>query len=175
MMMLKKSITLFLPFLMIISCASSEEKLQNIKDYVEKISAEIKFEDGFNSIKVKGEKRSRFRSYYQNDEIVFINEDMNIGNRGDSANKYFFRNGELVYYKEDTIVLKDDSLNISGKSIIRIEIYFDGTNVLHSVRTIKGLEMTLRNEEINSIIEHSKILKELADINRPTINNTTNN
>lgn len=35
--------------------------------------------------------------------------------------------------------------------------------------------MTLRNEEINSIIEHSKILKELADINRPAINNTTNN
>jgi len=164
---MKNIFTYLLPFLMIISCASSEEKLQNIKDYVVKLSAEIKFEDGFDAIKVRGEKRSRFRSYYQNNELVFINEDMNIGNRGDSANKYFFRNGILVYYKEDTILKKDDSLNVYGKTPLRTEIYFDGNSVLQSERIIKGVLLPLSDKEINSIIEHSKILKELADINKP--------
>lgn len=167
--MLKKSIVLLIPFLMIISCASSEEKLQNIKDYVAKLTAEIKFEDGFNAIKVRGEKRSIFRSYYQNEDLVFINEDLDIGIRGKSANKYFFRNGELVYFSEQTVLIKDDSLKINGKTMIRSEIYFNGTMSLYSERIIKGISVPFSELEISSIVEHSKILKDLAEINKPVV------
>ena len=70
--MIKYSILLFLGFALIISCASKDEKLQNHKDYIKKIANEIKFEDGFNTIKIIGERRSIFRSYFINDEVVFI-------------------------------------------------------------------------------------------------------
>lgn len=70
--MLKYFIPLFLGFVLIVSCASKDEKLQNYKDYIQKISNEIKFEDGFNTIKVLGERRSIFRSYFLNDELVLL-------------------------------------------------------------------------------------------------------
>jgi hypothetical protein len=165
--MIKKLSIFLLPFLLVLSCASKDEKLQNIKDYVEKISNEIKFEDGFDAIKVRGEKRSRFRSYYQNDELVFINEDMNIGNRGNSANKYYLRNNTLVYYSEQSLIMKDDSLKIKSKSMIRTEIYFSGNETIQSERILQGNSLPLTDAEIKSIIEHYNILKELADINKP--------
>ncbi len=59
--MLKYFITLFLGFVLIISCASKDEKLQNYKDYIKKISDEIKVEDGVKAIKVIGERRFNFQ------------------------------------------------------------------------------------------------------------------
>lgn len=167
--MSKKILTVFVSLLIIISCASKDEQIQTIKDYVDKISAEIKFEDGFDAIKVRGEKRSRFRSYYQNNELVFINEDMNIGIRGNSSNKYFFRNGELVYFSEQTILSKDDSLKINTKTMIKSEVYFDTNIELFSERIINGTLIPFSDLEIKSILEHSQILKDLADITKPEI------
>lgn len=68
--MIKYFIFLFIGFVLIISCASKDEKLQNFKDYFQKVSNEIKFEDGFNTIKILGERRSIFRSYFIDDKLV---------------------------------------------------------------------------------------------------------
>ncbi len=86
-------------FVLIISCASKDEKLQNHKDYIKKIANEIKFEDGFNTIKVIGERRSIFRSYFINDELVFINEEVTIADRGSSVNHYYFKDDQLISYE----------------------------------------------------------------------------
>ena len=97
--MIKYFIPLFFGFVLIVSCASKDEKLQHLKEYIQKIADEIKYEDGFNTIKVIGERRSIFRSYFLNDELVFINEEVTIGNRGNSVNHYYFKSDQLVSFE----------------------------------------------------------------------------
>ncbi|MDT3697208.1 MAG: hypothetical protein ROY99_12570 [Ignavibacterium sp.] len=165
--MTRKSITLLLPFLIFISCASKDEKLQNYKTYVQKISNIIKWEDGFNTIKVIKEKRSFFRSYFLEDELVYINEELNIGNWGTSANSYFYKNNELIYYTENAIFRIIDSTNKMNKYQIKGLIYFDGNEILEAERTKSNGTIQYTPEDVKGIIEHSILLRELAKKNRP--------
>ncbi|HCY77103.1 MAG TPA: hypothetical protein DHV28_14365 [Ignavibacteriales bacterium] len=165
--MIKYIISIFLSFAFIISCASKEEKLQNLKDYVQKISSELKFEDGFDIIKVIGERRSRARSYYLNDKLVFINETVSIGDRGTSSIKYFFKDGNLINYSEKTILMKDDSLNIESKTLINLELYLDDKSILESEYLVAGVQKPFADTEVDRIIDHSRVLKELSDKNKP--------
>jgi hypothetical protein len=157
-------------FVLIISCASKDEKLQNYKDYIQKISNEIKFEDGFNTIKVLGERRSIFRSYFLNDELVFINEDVSIGNRGSSANQYYFKDDKLINYTQKTLLVKDDSLNITTKTMITLSMILDDRMILQSDYWIGGVQTTVVESEVEKIVSHSVLLKELAEKNRPNEN-----
>jgi hypothetical protein len=152
---------------LIISCASKDEKLQNYKDYVQKISNEIKYEDGFNTIKVVGERRSIFRSYFLNDELVFITEDVTIGNRGSSVNQYYFKDDKLINYNQKTIVLKDDSLNITSKTMVTMQMFLSGSEILESDFWIGGVQNTVVQSDVEKIIGHAELLKELAIKNRP--------
>lgn len=165
--MIKYFIPLFLGFVLIISCASKDEKLQNNKNYIQKIANEIKFEDGFNTIKVIGERRSVFRSYFLNDELVFINEEVGIGNRGSSVNHYYFKEGQLISYEQKTILMKDDSLNITSKTIISLGIYLDNKIILESDYWIGGVQTPVVESDVEKAISHAALLKELAEKNRP--------
>ena len=165
--MIKYYIFLFLGFVLIISCASKDEKLQNYKDYIQKISNEIKFEDGFNTIKVIGERRSIFRSYFLKDELVFITEDVSIGTRGSSVNQYYFKDNNLISYNQKTIILKDDSLNITSKTMITMQIFLNDKEILESDFWIGGAQNTVVQNDVEKIIGHAKLLKELAIKNRP--------
>lgn len=165
--MIKYFISLFLGFTLITSCASKDEKLQNFKDYVQKISKEIKFEDGFNTIKVLGERRSIFRSYFLNDELVFINEDLSIGDRGSSVNQYYFKNGQLIRYNQKTILMRDDSLNIKTKTMIVLGMFLDGKTVLEPEYWIGDAQSVIVENDVEKIVNHANLLKELAEKNRP--------
>lgn len=165
--MLKYIISLFLGFVLIISCASKDEKLQNYKDYIQKISNEIKIEDGFKTIKIIGERRSVFNSYFLNDELVFIVEDVNIGNRGSSANQYYYKNNQLINFNQRTILVKDDSLQINTKTMITLKLFLDGDTVLESEYWIGGVKKDILESEVEKVISHSDLLKDLAIKNRP--------
>ena len=165
--MLKYSISLFLGFVFIISCASKDEKLQNNKDYIQKIANEIKYEDGFNTIKVIGERRSIFRSYFLNDELVFVNEEVTIGNRGNSVNHYYFKGGQLVSFEEKTILMKDDSLKITSKTMITLSMILDNSIILQSEYWIGSVQTTVVENDVEKVINHAALLKELAEKNRP--------
>lgn len=165
--MLKYFIPLFLVFVLIVSCASKDEKLQNYKDYIQKIANEIKFEDGFNTIKVLGERRSIFRSYFLNDELVFVNEDVTIGNRGSSANQYYFKDSKLISYTQKTLLMKDDSLNITAKTMLTLSMILDDRLILQSEYWIGGVQTTVVEKDVEKVINHAALLKELAEKNRP--------
>jgi hypothetical protein len=165
--MLKYYIFLFLGFVIIISCASKDEKLQNNKDYIQKIANEIKYEDGFNTIKVIGERRSIFRSYFLNDELVFVNEEVTIGNRGNSVNHYYFKGPQLVSFEEKTILMKDDSLKITSKTMITLSMILDDRIILQSEYWVGSVQTTVVENDVEKIINHAALLKELAEKNRP--------
>lgn len=165
--MLKYFITLFLGFVLIISCASKDEKLQNYKDYIKKISDEIKVEDGVKAIKVIGERRSIFSSYFIKDDLVFINEDVSIGNRGSSANQYYFKDNKLINFNQRTLLMKDDSLNITTKTMINLELFLDGKVILESQYWIGSVQTVIVEKDVDNILDHAELLKELAIKNRP--------
>ena len=165
--MIKYFIPLFLVFVLIISCASKDEKLQNNKDYIQKIANEIKFEDGFNTIKVIGDRRSIFRSYFINDELVFINEEVTIGDRGNSVNHYYFKDGQLVSYEEKTLLIRDDSLNITAKTMITLSMILDDRIILQSEYWIGSAQTTVVENNVEKVISHAELLKTLAEKNRP--------
>lgn len=167
--MIKYLIAFFLLFVLIISCASKDEKLQNYKDYVQKVSSQLKVEEGFSTIKVLGERRSIFSSYYLENQLVYINEDMSIGNRGSSANHYYFKDGRLIHYTQNTILMRDDSLNISTKTMINLGMYLDGKILLESEYWIGGTQKVITESDIERVITHSELLMELANKNRPRI------
>jgi hypothetical protein len=165
--MIKYFISLFLGFVLVVSCASKDEKLQNNKDYIKKIADEIKFEDGFNTIKVIGERRSIFRSYFIDDKLVFINEDVSISDRGTSVNHYYFKDDQLISYEQKTILMRDDSLNITSKTMISLGIYLDNKIILESNYWIGGVQTTVVESDVEKVISHAALLKELAEKNRP--------
>ncbi|MBK7630356.1 MAG: hypothetical protein IPJ23_06625 [Ignavibacteriales bacterium] len=165
--MIKAFLSLFLGFALIISCASKDEKLQNYKVYVQKISSEIKFEDGFNTIKVVGERRSIFRSYFLNDELVFINEEESIGSRGNSANQYYFKDNQLIRYNQKMLLMRDDSLNIKTKTMIVLGMFLDDKTVLETEYWIGDVQSVIVENDVENIIFHAELLKELATKNRP--------
>ena len=165
--MIKYFISLFLGFVLVVSCASKDEKLQNNKDYIKKIADEIKFEDGFNTIKVIGERRSIFRSYFIDDKLVFINEDVSISDRGTSVNHYYFKDDQLISYEQKTILMRDDSLNITSKTMISLGIYLDNKIILESNYWIGGVQTTVVENDVEKVMSHAALLKELAEKNRP--------
>ncbi|MDY0082821.1 MAG: hypothetical protein RBR74_06540 [Ignavibacteriaceae bacterium] len=165
--MARKLITLFLLFVIFISCASKVEKLQNIKTYVQEISPKNKYEDGFNTIKVIKEKRSIFRSYFYEDELVYINEELSVGNWGTSANSYFYKNNVLVYFTENSIFRILDSTGKVDKYQIKGSLYLDGDEILESERTKSNGTIEFSQEDVREIIEHSILLQGLAKKNRP--------
>ena len=84
------------------------------------------------NLNVSAEKRSRFKSYLKNNEIVFIKVNLNIADYCISDNDYFFRNDELVNYNENSIIYETDSTNQKAKKLVKITLYLDETEVLES-------------------------------------------
>ncbi len=90
--MIKYFSILFLRLVLIILCLSKDKKLQNYKGYIKKVSAQIRAENGNRIIRVLGERRSIISSYFIDNDLVFINKDVNVGNCGHSANQYYYKN-----------------------------------------------------------------------------------
>ena len=147
-------------FLVILSCASKEEKLQAYKDYVAKISSGLMYEEGINNIKVIGERRSIFRSYFADEQLVFINENMSIGRRGESANHYYFKDNELIHFEEKSILFKDDSLSIDRKTIVNSLFFIDGNDTLETNRIIgiNNRDLQTFSVDINTTLNLKKLL-----------------
>lgn len=152
---------------LVLSCTSKEEKLQKYKKYVDNLSSEINYEDGFNNIKIFGEKRSEFRSYLKDNEIVFIKESVDIADHGVSDADYFFRDNELISYSGKSLVLEKDSTNQNNKKLIKIILFLDGMEALESAKFINGQVSELFDYELNEIIKHAKILRNISLENIP--------
>lgn len=66
--------------------------------------------------------------------------------------------------------MKDDSLNTTTKTMITFEMFLDGNVILESNYWIGGVQTTVVESDVEKIISHSELLKELAEKNRPNEN-----
>ena len=100
---------------------------------------------------------STFRAYFHNSKLIFINEDYRYRKSGNSFNRYYFKDGNMLYYigKELTYMPNKQSKNTE------MMVDPDG-NVIAYDRTINGKRIGLSNEETEGIIEHARELEEIV-------------
>jgi hypothetical protein len=150
------------------SCASREERIELIKQEVEVILKKTDKAEFFTGLFVEGENRSEFRAYFDDKDLIFINEDLAKGFWSGVTNLYYFKNDELIFFSQKEVGFEGpDSKN---KRTIEIEIYFDGENILDSTKKLKGQLVDLPQEEIQQIINHSKKIQEVAKNLNPKLN-----
>ncbi|MCS7052105.1 MAG: hypothetical protein NZM09_00075 [Ignavibacterium sp.] len=138
------------------SCASQEEKLELAKQEVELIKNKIDTKNMVTGLAFKDEKRFSYRGHFIDDKLVFIFSDTFIGVTGSATYMFYYKDGKLIYFNENSIKVPSNS---SGKKqSILTDIYFDGDQVLESTRVVQGLFTDVSDEEIKEIIEISNLL-----------------
>lgn len=150
------------------SCASREEKVEMIKQEVEVIKNKADKSEMYTGVFVEGEKRSNFRAYFDDKDLIYIFEDMAKGYWSGVTNLYYFKDDELIYFYQKEVGFED--ANSKNKRSIELEIYFDGENVLDSSKKIKGQFVDVPQEEINEILQHKNKLLEVARTLNPSLN-----
>lgn len=158
----------FLFLLTAYSCASREEKIELIKQEVEVIKNKTDNAEMYTGLFVQGENRSNFRAYFDDNDLIYIYEDLAKGYWSGVTNLYFFKNDELIYFSQKEVGFEGP--NSKNKRSIEVEIYFDGQNVLESSKKLKGQFVDIPQEEITDILQHTKKLMEVAKALNPKLN-----
>jgi hypothetical protein len=63
--------------------------------------------------------------------------------------------------------VRDDSLNITTKTMLTLILYLDNKTILESDYCIGGVQTTVVENDVDRVISHAALLKELAEKNRP--------
>ena len=101
---------------------------------------------------------SNFRAYYNNSELIFINEDFRHRHPGESFNRYYFKDGNLLYFigKELTYNPKKIYNNVD------MMVDPDGNAIAYD-KLVNGNRMSLSGEEIDAIVDHAKQLRDIVN------------
>lgn len=151
--------TIFAP-----SCASQEERLQLAKQEVEVINSKLDNAEWIKGLAFRNENRYSYRAYFIDDELVYIFSDVNLGIASAASNYYYFHKGKLIYFKKEEVGF--DNLESKKKRSIKIDIYFDGDEVLESTKIYAKNYDELTQEEIQAILEEAKKLYKTANEKR---------
>ena len=100
---------------------------------------------------------STFRAYFHNSKLIFINEDYRYRKAGDSFNRYYFKDGNMLYFIGKEITYMPD------KTYHNTEMMIDPDgNVITYDNLVNGKRVGLSNEELNKIVEHAKVLENIV-------------
>lgn len=160
---IRKYFFLLLPLIFIFSCASKEERLEKLIQIKNEIDPKLDYEKGIDAIHSTDTTLSKFRFYYLDDELAFINEDLQLQNEGRGFSKYYFKDGELFYYIGNRKVYEDVNGKLGAKSLTRWEFYLEGKDTLSFFKTVNSRIDSLRDWEFDFILSHAEDLKEKAE------------
>ncbi|MFO7526254.1 MAG: hypothetical protein R6W68_12455 [Ignavibacteriaceae bacterium] len=153
-------------FLLLLNCASREEKLEKTKEYVNQIKEALTNIKGESIVWTDSSMSSRSTYYIIDDKIKYINEEQ-YTRTGHFVNLYYFNNDKLVHINSRGMdyVNENDKLK---KKASRVQIYFDDDEVLESIIIENGVEVELNENNKLFILDHSKKLMSLAreDLNK---------
>lgn len=101
---------------------------------------------------------SNFRAYFQNSKLIFINEDYRYRQPGDSFNRYYYKDGNMLFFIGKKISY------IPGKQLSNLELMVDPDDrVIAYDKMIDGQRMGLEPNEAEEIIEHAKELRDVVE------------
>ncbi|MBT8379676.1 MAG: hypothetical protein KJN64_10630 [Ignavibacteria bacterium] len=100
---------------------------------------------------------SNFRAYFHQSKLIFINEDFRHRYPGESFNRYYFKDGNFLYF-----IGKELTYN-PQKVYNNVEMMIDPDgNVLAYDKMVNGERIGLSNEEIGAILEHAEKLRDVV-------------
>jgi hypothetical protein len=133
----------------------TEQGINEIKKEIDSLLYHPDAEEHFNWGSAKA--YSNFRAYFHNSKLIFINEDYRYRKAGDSFNRWYYKDGSMLYYigKELTYLPKKQYKNI--------EMMVDpGGNVIAYDKIVNGERIGLSNEEAKEFVEHSRELEQIV-------------
>jgi len=107
---------------------------------------------------------SNFRAYYHNSKLIFINEDYRFREPGEAFNRYYFKDGNLLYFVGRELTY------IPDKKYTNIEMMVDPDgNVIAYDKVVNGQRSGLSSEESNEIIQHARAIEKIVSERSKTV------
>jgi len=157
-MKLSQIILFVLLLLVIFSCGRkeyTEKGILEIKKEIDSLLYNPEAEEQFNW--GGAEAYSNFRAYYQNSKLIFINEDYRYREPGEAFNRYYFKDGNLLYFVGRELTYLPD------KQFKNVELMVDPDgNVIAYDFVINGQRTGLDSEDSKKIIEHARALEKIV-------------
>ena len=145
-------------FILLVSCGRKEYTEQGIKEIKKEIDSLLynpDAEEHFNWGSAKA--YSNFRAYFHNSKLIFINEDYRFRQSGDSFNRYYFKDGNMLYYIGKELSYMPD------KKYMNLEMMVDPDgNIIAYDKIVNGERLALSSQESKEIIEHAKELEKIV-------------
>lgn len=150
--------------LLLISCGRKEFSEEGIREIVKDINTKLETTEGVQFNWGSPEAYSIFTAYFSGEEMIFINESYTYRKPAESFNRYYFKNGNLIYSIIKKMEYTTSSNSIKGKkSMSSLEFYSDpDENVLFYEKTVGREKSTLTNDEAEEIFRHVDELKEIV-------------
>jgi len=100
---------------------------------------------------------SNFRAYFHNSKLIFINEDYRFREPGEAFNRYYFKDGNLLYFVGRELTYMPD------KKYTNIEMMVDPDgNVIGYENVMNGQRSGLSSDDSKKIIEHAKVIEKIV-------------
>jgi len=144
--------------LTLFSCGRKEYTEQGIKEIKKEIDSLLynpDAEEHFNWGSAKA--YSNFRAYFHNSKLIFINEDYRFRQSGDSFNRYYFKDGNMLYYIGKELSYMPD------KKYMNLEMMVDPDgDIIAYDKIVNGERLALSGQESKEIIEHARELEKIV-------------
>ncbi|MDH3269248.1 MAG: hypothetical protein OEM46_10385 [Ignavibacteria bacterium] len=151
-------IIIFALLVLLISCGRkeyTEKGILEIKKEIDSLLYNPEGEEHFNW--GSEEAYSNFRAYFHNSKLIFINEDYRYRQPGEAFNRYYYKDGKLIYFVGRELTYMPD------KKFNNLEIMVDPDgNVISYDKVVNGQRMNLEGTESEKIIQHARELQNIV-------------
>lgn len=137
-------------------CGQKKYSLEEVKAIVQKADANMHGLQETNYEWASKRAYSNIRAYYPLPGYIFLNEKIKFRTGGDSYNHYYFKNGNLVYYKERKLTFKKDKHNRWRRVLSSLDLYLnqDG-NVVGFDNMEDKKSADLKSEQVKELLHHA--------------------
>ena len=157
-MKLYQLLLIALILIIIISCGRkeyTEKGILEIKKEIDSLLYNPEAEEYFNWGTATA--YSNFRAYFQNSKLIFINEDYRYREPGEAFNRYYFKDGNMLYFVGRELTYMPD------KQFKNIEMMVDPDgNVIAYDKVVNGQRSGLSSEDSKKIIQHAKEIEKIV-------------
>jgi hypothetical protein len=156
---MKFYLTITFTFILIfISCGRkeyTEQGILEIKKEIDSLLYNPEAEEHFNW--GSSEAYSNFRAYYHKSKLIFINEDFRYREPGEAFNRYYFKDGKMLYFVGRELTYMPE------KQFKNVELMVDPDgDVIAYDYVINGQRSGLDNDDSKKIIKHSQELERIV-------------
>lgn len=165
---MKFNLVISLLFLsLLISCGRkeyTEQGILEIKNEIDSLLYNPEAEEHFNW--GSSDAYSNFRAYFNGSKLIFINEDFHYREPGESFNRYYFKDGKMLYFVGRELTY------IPDKQFKNVELMVDPDgDVIAYDYVINGQRTGLDGDDSKKIIKHSQELERIVSQRSKIIRN----